>query len=36
VIDRGTPGVGGGDAVADQPLVQLQIRELGWYWIPTC
>ena len=29
VIDRGAPGVGGGDAVADQPLVQRQIRELA-------
>jgi len=28
VIDR-SPGVGGGDAVADQPLVQRQIRELA-------
>ena len=29
VIDRGAPGIGGGDAVADQPLVQRQIRELA-------
>ena len=29
VIDRAAPGVGGGDAVADQPLVQRQIRELA-------
>ena len=28
VIDSAAPGVGGGDAVADQPLVQLQVREL--------
>jgi hypothetical protein len=29
VIDGAPPGVGGGDAVADQPLVQRQIWELG-------
>ena len=29
VIDSAAPGVGGGDAVADQPLVQRQIRELA-------
>ena len=29
VVDGAAPGVGGGDAVADQPLVQLQIRELA-------
>jgi hypothetical protein len=29
VIDGAAPGVGGGDAVADQPLVQLQVRELA-------
>ena len=29
VIDGAAPGVGGGDAVADQPLVQRQIRELA-------
>ena len=29
VIDRAAPGVGGGDAVVDQPLVQRQIRELA-------
>ena len=31
MIDGGAPGVGGGDAVADQPLVQLQIRELALF-----
>jgi hypothetical protein len=35
VIDRGAPGVGGGDAVADQPLVQRQIRELVLLDAPT-
>ena len=29
VVDGAAPGVGGGDAVADQPLVQRQIRELA-------
>ena len=29
MVDRAAPGVGGGDAVADQPLVQRQIRELA-------
>ena len=29
MIDGAAPGVGGGDAVADQPLVQRQIRELA-------
>ena len=29
VIDGAAPGVGGGDAVADQPLVQRQVRELA-------
>jgi hypothetical protein len=29
VIDGTAPGVGGGDAVADQPLVQRQVRELA-------
>ena len=31
VIDGASPGVCGGDAVADQPLVQLQIRELALF-----
>ena len=29
MVDRATSGVGGGDAVADQPLIQRQIRELA-------
>jgi hypothetical protein len=29
MVHRSAPGVGGGDAVADQPLVQRQIRELA-------
>jgi hypothetical protein len=29
VIDGAAPGVGGSDAVADQPLVQRQVRELA-------
>ena len=29
MIDGAAPGVGGGDAVPDQPLVQGQIRELA-------
>ena len=29
MVDGAAPDVGGGDAVADQPLVQLQIRELA-------